>query len=80
MVNTYDPKCWTLAEHLLADDDMSKLTRIQVIKRTDSLALAIQHAVEEWRKQEAIDAAEDADRDAEMQQLRGYTDAERERI
>jgi hypothetical protein len=80
MGNTYDPKCWTLAEHFLADDDMSKLTRIQVIKRTDSLALAIQHAVEEWRKQEAIDAAEDADRDAEMQQLRGYTDAERERI
>jgi hypothetical protein len=75
MGNTYDPKCWTLAEHMLAADDMSKLTR-----RTDSLALAIQHAVEEWRKQEAIDAAEDADRDAEMQQLRGLSDLELERI
>jgi hypothetical protein len=80
MVTTYDPKCWTLAEHFLADDDMSTLTRLQVIARTDSLALAIQQAVEDWSQADLYERAAQADHDEELRQLRRYTDTERERI
>jgi hypothetical protein len=55
MVKTYDPKCGELAVHFLADDDMSHLTSLQVIRRTDSLALAIQQAVEDWKEDEATE-------------------------
>jgi hypothetical protein len=38
----YDPKCYELAEHFLADSPF------RVEKETDELARAIQDAVEDW--------------------------------
>jgi hypothetical protein len=47
-----DPKSYELAEHFLADDDVSGLTPAQQEARRMSLALAIQEAVEDWVEDE----------------------------
>jgi len=48
-----DPKSYELAEHFLADDDVSDLTPAQIAQRTMRLAQAIQRAVEDWMEDEA---------------------------
>ena len=45
MVTLYDPRCHDLAEHFLGDDDVPPVENEQ---RMQSLALAIQQAVEDW--------------------------------
>lgn len=49
---TYDPQCYALAAHFLADDHEAGLTPEQRKARCMSLACAIQDAVEDWIEDE----------------------------
>lgn len=77
MATTCDLKCYDLAEHFLADSELSADQRLD---RTMSLACAIQQAIEDWMADEDVRVLEAAERDEERRSLKGYTDEERERI
>lgn len=53
MVTFFDPKSYELAEHFLKED-AADLTPAQQEQRTQSLALAIQQAVEDWMEDDAV--------------------------
>lgn len=78
---TVDPKVHELAEHLLCADESVDLQDRSIHEaRVTSLAFDIQTAIAYWHDAEADYEAQEAERDAEMRALKGYTDAERERI
>jgi len=73
-----DPECHTLAEYFLGDDDT--VGTVEHESRVQSLAEAIQDAVETWMEEEA-ESERERDKFAEEQRsLHGYTDEERARI
>ena len=54
---TYDPACYDLAEHFLQDEPCRK-DAVLMFKHSESLARAIQQAVEDWFFEDGMDNAD----------------------
>lgn len=48
MTKLYDVKCHELAEHFLSDNASTSMSLADEARKADSLASAIQEAVEDW--------------------------------